>query len=358
MRVVVVSAWPPEPLTDGARLVLHHHLRHLAPRHDVTLLTPSPRTGPAAYLRRRVLGLAHREPADVYRVETPGLVAAFRDALRRARPDVVHLHGWGTAGLWRLAGGVPCVYTAIDCWSTGLREHQALPAWRRALEAPEPRLVRRHEARHYPRLAAVVVVTEREAEAVRAVAPGANVVVVTNGVELGPPPPPADDPVLGFHGNLASVANADAARVLVDDVVPLVSREVAGARARVIGPHPPAGLGAAAVGEVEDVRAALAGVAVYVAPLRRGSGIRNKVLEAMAAGRPVVATPNALEGIGAGPGVRVGTTAAELAAHAVALLRDRAARHREGAAARARVEGRTWAAAADALERVWIEARR
>ena len=337
MRVLVVSAWPPEPLTDGARLVLAHQLRHLTTRHEITVLTPSAATGAAAYTRRRLRGLLHLEPSDVYRVETPEVVAAVRDA----DVDLVHLHGWGTAQLHRLVrNGVPVVHHAVDVWSTALRLHRALPGWRRVLEVTEPVLVRRHERRHYPRLCAVAVVTEEEASALR---PWAPVVVVPNGVDAGPEPPgPSDERVVGLHGVLTTVSNAAARRRLAERVLPLVP----GARLHVVGPGTP-------VGEVPDVRAELARMAVYVAPFDEPAGVKNKILEAMAAGLPVVTTPAGLPGIGAGPGIRVGSTDAELAAHVTELLDDPAARRSEGAAGRGRVRSMTWAASAHALEEVW-----
>src|SRR4051794_18905097 len=107
MRVLVASAWPPWPLTDGAALVLHHHLRHLAGRHRVTLLAaarapgePLPeaeavaidglaelrwfgpaRRGSLEYARRRWAGLRSGEPADLFRVELPELLDAFDGAV-------------------------------------------------------------------------------------------------------------------------------------------------------------------------------------------------------------------------------------------------------------------------------------
>ena len=341
MRVLVVSAWPPEPLTDGGRLVLAHQLRHLAGRHDVTLVSPEPAAGPAAYLRRRAAGLARLEPADAVAVETPAVVAA----VRAGGVDLVHLHGWGTAGLHRHAPpGVPVVHHAVDVWSGALRLHRALPAWRRAAEATEPLLVRRHERRHYPRLCAVAVVTEAEAEALR---PWAPVVVVPNGVELGPEPAgPADEPVLGLHGVLTTVSNAATHRRLVERVLPLVRRSRPDARVHAVGPG-------TATGEVVDLRAELASMAVYVAPVERAAGVKNKILEAMAAGLPVVTTPAGASGIGAGPGIRVAGSDAALAGEVVALLDDPVLRRAEGAAARDRVRDRTWAASAAALEAVW-----
>jgi glycosyltransferase involved in cell wall biosynthesis len=81
-------------------------------------------------------------------------------------------------------------------------------------------------------------------------------------------------------------------------------------------------------GFVNDMRPFLWSGTVAVAPLIYGTGIQNKVLEAMACGIPVVASPTACEGIGAvaGRDLLVGTDDAALAAHALTLLRNESLR--------------------------------
>ena len=97
-------------------------------------------------------------------------------------------------------------------------------------------------------------------------------------------------------------------------------------------------------------------VAVYVAPLVSGSGIKNKVLEAMSAGRPVVTTPKGAAGIGAGDGVEVADDSGGVADRVVALLQDQGRRTAEGAAARRRVVAEfTWGGSAGRIEHLWQE---
>jgi glycosyltransferase involved in cell wall biosynthesis len=391
VRVLIVAAWPPWPLTDGISLILHHHLRLLAPRHELTVLAsgrppgaPQPsaaeaglpdnvpvqwfgpaRSGPPDYARRRWASLRTGEPADVFRVEQHPLLDRMDELLTGpTRPDVVHLHGWTTARLARRTHGVPAVHHSIDAWSEVRGTQAPAGALRRWLETGQQRKVVRHEARHLDVSRAVAVVAEADAHALRRIAPRAHVVVVPNGVEPGDDPgPPAAEPVLGFHGALSTVANQDAARVLVQDVLPLVRAEVRDARALVIGRDPPADLradpaaGVAVTGEVDDVREHLRRVAVYVAPMASGTGLKNKVLEAMATGLPVVASSRALNGIGADAGVVVANTPEAMARAVVSLLRDPARRAALGAAGRARViEAFSWERSADAIERLWVDA--
>lgn len=389
MRAVVVSAWPPWWLTDGAVWVLHHHLRWLADRHDLTVLAagapatesavPSGgRTLPDAvavrwfgahrppaidYLQRQVTARRTGEPAHVGYVERPALLEALGHEIRQHRPDVVHAFGWGTAGMWRHVDGVPVVHVAVDAWHRNAANRR-LPAWRRITDLGDLRRIRAHERRHYPHAAAVVVVAPDDADEVARIAPAARVEVVPNGVDTGPSPaPPAAAPVLAFHGSFEARHNVDAARLLVTDVLPRVRRDVPDARVLLVGRSPGPEvrrLGGAAVelrADVPDVRAELADAAVYVAPLVSGWGIKNKVLEAMAAGRPVVTTARGAAGIGAGPGVVTADTADAIAGAVVELLRDRDRCAAVGAAGRERVSTDfTWAASAGRIEALWHEA--
>jgi glycosyltransferase involved in cell wall biosynthesis len=386
VRVVVVSAWEPWRTSDGAAFVLDQQLRLLSARHEITLLSAGAPSATSAtnltsvaslpgvaiqwfgggtapltdYMARRAWSLRHREPAHVAYVERPGLVTALNSAAESA--DVVHLHGWGTAGLWRVVGDTPTVHMAIDPWTVNA-DNRRLSLGRRLAEAEQRVLIARHERRHYPKLGAVVVVTEPDARSVRALAPGARVDVVPNGVEAGPEPPalPAA-PVLGFHGVFDSQANVDAARHLVRDLLPRVRRSVPSAEVLLVGRRPPeavkslVGEGVSLRGDVSDVRAELAKMAVHVDWMTSGAGIKNKVLEAMAAARPVVASPLAAAGIGEGPGLLVVDDVDEATEAIVGLLTNPSSAADTGRAGRARViEDFNWETNAERIEALWAE---
>ena len=111
-------------------------------------------------------------------------------------------------------------------------------------------------------------------------------------------------------------------------------------------------------GEVPDVSDWLLRAEVGVAPLRIGAGMQNKLVQAMAAGLPVVATPVANEGIAATPDEHLWLRdePRAFADAVITLLRDRAAREQLGAAARRFVEGRwTWEAHFEQQLRVFAE---
>ena len=177
---------------------------------------------------------------------------------------------------------------------------------------------------------------------------------VQNGVDLAFYDPSADfpkldvgpAPLIAFTGQMDYPPNAEAVTAFARDVFPLVRKTRPDARFAIVGRNPTEavtrlgrGHGIVVTGAVEDIRSWLAAADVVVAPLRVARGVQNKVLEAMAMARPIVASPAAFEGIEAEPG-RDLLVADGAAAQAEAVLRllDPAVAEAMGKAARARME--------------------
>ena len=130
----------------------------------------------------------------------------------------------------------------------------------------------------------------------------------------------------------------------VDTILPHIRVRYPDARFAIVGRAPTDAVkkladtpGVIVTGEVADVRGWLAAAAVVVAPLKLARGVQNKVLEAMAMARPVVASAAAAQGIDHDDTIRVGGTVGEIAEAVMALLADRAGSRRTRPAARAQV---------------------
>lgn len=194
--------------------------------------------------------------------------------------------------------------------------------------------------------------------------PETKVRTLENGIDLArytPGPAPSGAPLIVFTGQMDYPPNIAAAGGFARDVMPAIRRQHRQARFAIVGRKPDpsllalAGNGIEVTGEVEDVRPWLAQAHVVVAPLRIARGIQNKVLEAMAMGRPVVASPQAFEGIDAEPGrdllVADGIDAERDAVLALLAAPPRA--EAIGAAARARMEARyAWSACLAPLDAI------
>jgi glycosyltransferase involved in cell wall biosynthesis len=148
-------------------------------------------------------------------------------------------------------------------------------------------------------------------------------------------------PAAGIIGTATWPPTASAIGALVRDVWPVVRPQVPEARLLVAGRGTAslAGLsgepGVQVLGEVPSGGEFLRGLSVLVYPVARGSGVKVKVLEAIASGVPVVTTPAGAEGIEAGDGVVVATDPQALASAVTALLSDEDERRQRGEAARA-----------------------
>jgi sugar transferase (PEP-CTERM/EpsH1 system associated) len=202
-----------------------------------------------------------------------------------------------------------------DKWRQYAASHGGPARW---IYRREARLLAEYERRAVSGFDATVVVAEAEAKLVRTIAPGfgPRIRVVPNGVDAeyfdpasgGADPYPPGCRVVAFTGAMDYHPNVDAVRWFTNSVFPGVRAAVPDALFAIVGSNPVSEVRALAcpgavivTGRVADVRPYLAHAAVVSAPLRIARGVQNKVLEAMAMARPVVATHNALQGIpGAG----------------------------------------------------------
>jgi sugar transferase (PEP-CTERM/EpsH1 system associated) len=184
--------------------------------------------------------------------------------------------------------------------------------------------------------------------------------VVQNGVDLDYFDPAAEFPrvdpdkwrehrIILFTGQMNYRPNIEAVAWFAREALPLIRRHRPDACFVIAGRDPAPevrrleGKGVIVTGEVSDMRCWLAEAAVVVAPLRTARGVQNKVLEAMAMARPVVATPAAFEGIEAVPGDHLIVTG-NIADAVLGLLTNSARAAAIGTAARRQVESRySWA---------------
>lgn len=194
---------------------------------------------------------------------------------------------------------------------------------------------------------AVLCPSREEAEVVAAEAGGERVHVLPlyafDDAELAAPRDPEPDRLL-FVAGFGHSPNIDAARWLVEDILPRVREAAPGLALDLVGSHPTAEVRALARHDGVQVHAdvpaeALAGfyrrATLAVVPLRIGAGVKLKVLEAMARGVPVVTTPVGVQGLpGVEDCVRVGSDADAVAAGIAALAADPAEGRRLAARAR------------------------
>ena len=196
-----------------------------------------------------------------------------------------------------------------------LRVQQAVENRSGGVGAWARRLARRAGQRGYERRFAgnvdrFVFVSPEDAEGFSARTPGAAVACIPNGVDTAFFDPEAvvgyadpASPVVAFVGNLAYPPNDEAARFLIEQIAPRVWTSQPAARFIIVGPDPSdavqelVGPRVTVTGYVDDVRPYVKTASVVSLPMLSGAGIKNKLLEAWAMGRCVVATSLACQGV-------------------------------------------------------------
>ncbi|WP_376096031.1 glycosyltransferase family 4 protein [Roseomonas sp. CCTCC AB2023176] len=355
-------------MRNGYALRVHNLLQALAGRWRVTLVSPAGAEGLG------LEGVEHR-PVDLrgpgltypWRFDGGGLAAAIGAAVRDVRPDRGLV--WPGAEVAWLSGGgrPPAVMDMVDCnplefWRGALASGGVRERWRHLSQLPVAAWSARQVVRGF---AAVTCVGDADAGWMARIGGRGAVHVSPNGVAVpdqGALAGEAEVPTLAFTGTLDYGPNVDAVRFAVDAIWPAVRAAVPGARFVVGGRRPVPEIaalhgrdGIEVVPDVPDMVPLLGRAWVAVAPMRTGVGIKNKVLEAWACGRPVVMTPMATNGLvlPAGHEGLVAARAEGLAEAVVGLLRDGARRRGLGIAARRHVEAHcTWAAVAEGMDRL------
>lgn len=168
-------------------------------------------------------------------------------------------------------------------------------------------LLKRYEQRYCQKFTTLVVTTSEDAAQMAALCPQRPVQIVTNGVDLAVFPLRPADPGghdLVFIGALDNLANIDAALFLARAIFPQVRQQYPHATLALVGSRPTSEVqalqaipGVVVTGRVPSMVDYLHQGTVCVIPMRAGYGIKNKTLEAMAAGIPVVASDRGLEGL-------------------------------------------------------------
>jgi glycosyltransferase involved in cell wall biosynthesis len=282
---------------------------------------------------------AARLAADGIAVCRSPFYASVEEVLRRQAGgfDLIYLHRISNASAYLALARQHCprarlIYAVADLHHLRLAR-QAQIEGRPELLGQSRRL---RLAECTASLSTDVVITHspREADWLRTTLPDANVHVVPWAIphrRSG-----ADWPARGgvaFIANFAHAPNQDAARVLAEDIMPLVWRQAPDIECSLIGSRMPdrirrlARPGLVAVGHVPDLGSILGSVRLTVAPLRFGAGLKGKVLESLAAGTPCVMSPIAAEGIDL-PAVLAGLvadSAADIAERILLLHADKAA---------------------------------
>lgn len=329
MRILAVTYGLPWPLTEGAKIRDYHLLREVAKDAEIVLLSfckddpdhpdPAPlRTFCAAVetfappSRRSVSSAAAhwraRRPLATYPFYFEEFAQRISALASQYRVDLVQIeHSFLAPYLTAIPSGCRAI---LSLHNLGEPQYSSMvklsgAGFRSVLKAAA---MRGWEADWAGRFDHCITVSDEDAEWLRERAPQLRISVVENGVDcqrLRPLPPPTAENEILFVGALGYPPNADAVVRFARGALPRLRQSIPGVKLVIAGRNPRAevralpslGVGIELHEDVPEILPFYQRAAVCVVPLRAGGGTRLKILEAMALGRPVVATPKGCEGL-------------------------------------------------------------
>jgi glycosyltransferase involved in cell wall biosynthesis len=342
MRILFLSPRQSLPARNGAKLREYHFLQALGQSAELTYLyfadpgtqpltvedlpfcrevvgVPRP---PAPGAVKAVRGILGRWPLPILNHSSPEMTAAVATAMARREFDIIHLD---SIHMFRYAlavrdrmGSARAIYNWHNIESEAMSRRSAtIPSLARRWYAEYTgRKLERIERDILQSAFGHVVCSERERDQLRLIAPAARIAVIENGVDTGHFAECGEARVTGhrivFVGAMDYFPNADAAIFFANRIWPHVRNRLEGAELTLAGKNPSAAVlalrelpGVTVTGTVPDMRPVYHGALAAVVPLRSGGGTRLKILEAMAAGVPVISTPLGAEGLEVADGEHV-----------------------------------------------------
>lgn len=392
LKILLVSTVFPYQLDRGDSLIVYHLLRQLSKACRIELLTlhdddmqlsridalkqicnslqvfPVARKGSRI---KRLLNFASGSPWEVALKYSPELAEAISARLKQRQYDLVHLQPRSAAPYFDLTKSLPTVLFAQDSMTLKIERwiDTRKGLLRTLLASRELSKAKRFES-GYKKFDKCIVVSEVDGRRLLELDPQIDVTAVPNGVDtdyFSPIEGREEFPSIVFTGNMGYAPNVDAAVYFCDEVLPLIEREHGSVKLYLAGSSPTPELrqlgrekqNVIITGYVDDLREYFARGTIYVSPLRVGAGIKNKVLEAMAMARAIVATSISCDGIGVTNGTHlyIEDDSKAFAQRIIELFADEKKRKDMGDAARDYViRNHSWETVGCNVLQIWKEA--
>ncbi|WP_162605180.1 glycosyltransferase family 4 protein [Geomonas oryzae] len=385
MKILVLAPFLPFPLDQGGKIRIFNILQHLAQSHSVTLAATlddkavAAEAGPLRELCDEVLlferpaklwpdrfaFFTQSSPYNVIRFRCEEMRKALKELHRQRRYDVVLVE---FSLMWQYADIFTSCPVVLDAHNIEYKNVEQIGMstsglfWK-AMYHIEKKRLRAIEERAWRECSLCFTVSNKEQGEISAFLGGNDkVITAANGVDLDrfSFQPHREDKKILFLGGMDYAPNLDAARYFLGEILPLIQEREPDVKVLLVGRelHRLGTLstlpGVECHESVPDVLPWFYEAKVLAVPLRIGAGTRIKVLEAMAAGLPVVATPKGYEGIAARDGFEVleAVAPANFAASVVKILNDPILSEQLAVNAQQLVAERyTWRAAADIISK-------
>jgi len=329
LRILYLAHRIPYPPDKGDKIRSFHEIKHFSRRHEIQVLAFGDDGRDAEYSEalgkycqtvtviplhpryQRVRALASMlvgNPWTIGYFSSPQMESAVRKALSSTHFDVIFVFSSSMAPYVAGVDDIPKILDFVDSdackW---LQYAQFKPAPASWLYSYEGKKLGRFEKEMVEAFDVSTFVSSREARYLSGGNSKPKIRFVQNGIDIEYfSVPRAQQPAntIIFTGAMDYFPNIDAVSFFARDVLPIVRRAFPDAQFLIVGSRPAGAVqrlsalpGVQVTGAVPDVRPFLAKSKVAVVPIRISQGIQNKMLEALAAGLPVVTTPAAAEGL-------------------------------------------------------------
>lgn len=323
MKILFIASRFPYPLVQGDRLRTYHFLRLLSERHEITLVVPLKNNQELknlpvinsfcshivtikSSLISRFFSLVRipftNLPIQVIYFLNHKLYKGVREILAQNDFDLIHVQLARMAPLTEKCQKVPKVLDFIDALSLNMKRRSIQEKGiKRLLFNYEYVRMKEYEQDLIKKFDQLIITSEIDREAI---GDFETLQVIPNGVDFNTFPfvlSGREPNTIIFTGNMGYFPNINAVQYFSQEIFPLVKKVIPQAQFIVVGPNIPHEVrqqllqpGITVTGFVENVHDYIRKASVSVAPMRSGSGIQNKVLEAMSTGTPIVATPFAI----------------------------------------------------------------
>ena len=343
----------------------------LEPLRDLCNLTVIDRAPSPSKARAALLSLTSLHPVTMRLYHTPEMAQAVLHTLAEHSIDLIHVESFYMMPNLPSVRAVPVLLSEPAIEYVAWRRHArvAQPWYTRPAITLEAIKMRWWEPRTWNQATVVGVMSEIDATQIHRATPGVQTVMAPNGVDVDYFQPDAgvkrDQRTAVYMGDYKYFPNTDAVLYFASEILPLVRKQHPEFQLVLLGKDAPPEILAlhddpntpvTYAGLVDDTRPYLQGSALFVCPLRSGSGTRFKLMEALACGCPVVSTTVGAEGLNATDGTQMllRDSPQAFASAIIELLNDPARGAAMGREGRAWVENRHgWAYSAAQLRAVY-----
>lgn len=376
MHLLFVNKELPYPPVGGGKMRVYSLLKHLAERHQVSLIAFGhvgtsadsvaalqefcdevvvvpfdPQQLRANKRKEQLRSMLRSAPYQKTAYYTPAMQRAIDTFVASHQVDVLTIE-YAQMGYYQLPGTVPCVldqhnveneifYRTYRTDPLSLRKLYSLLEWRK---------FQRDELAICRKFPLIVTTSERDRQVLATHIPTSSFVVIPNGVDSAYFRPSATqhtDDVILFTGTIDYYPNTDGLLFFLQDVLPLIRQQRPNVKFVIAGKNPPDQIkryttdpNIVVTGYVDDIRDYYNQATVFVTPLRVGGGTRLKILEAMSMQKAIVSTTIGAEGIDVthGENLLLADDAAAFADAVVTLLHNQEQRDHLSLAGRRLVE--------------------